>query len=174
MMTPQDDASDSSQPADDPIFINARLEMPLGVEHEIAQLLPIVSGAHLKAELADRALADRLARRIRAIRRREDVSLGEGLIPVVLTDIWYLNDTDLLMQPAIVIGEPGVNAASAHWGARLPKAFVVDGSHQILLDPEGIDQVACLWGAGPSGTEAAADHFERHYLEAWLESVAAI
>ena len=105
MMTPQDDASDTSQPADDPIFINARLEMPLGVEHEIGQLLPIVSGAHLKAELADRALADRLARRIRAIRRREDVSLGEGLIPVVLTDIWYLNDTDLLLQPAIVIGE---------------------------------------------------------------------
>ena len=49
MMTPQDDASDTSQPADDPIFINARLEMPLGVEHEIGQLLPIVSGAHLKA-----------------------------------------------------------------------------------------------------------------------------
>jgi hypothetical protein len=169
MVNPQDENVDASQPGDDPIFINARLELPLGVEHEVGQLLPIVTGAHLRAELADRALADRMARRIRAIRRREDVSLGEGLIPVVLT-----NDTDLLMQPAIVIGEPGVNAASAHWGARLPKAFVVDGSHQILLDPEGIDQVACLWGAGPAGTEAAADHFERHYLEDWLESVAAV
>ncbi len=98
-----------------------------------------------------------------------------ALIPVVLTDIWYLNDTDLLMQPAIVIGEPGVNAASAHWGARLPKAFVVDGSHQVLLDLEGTGSASPACGAWarrvprppPIGSSS-------RYLEAWLESVAAV
>lgn len=169
---PQDDPA--PDPVDDPIFTNARLETPPEVELADSMLLPIVVGAHLRAEFADRPLADRLARRIRAIRRRDDLSREEGLLPVVVTDIWYLNTPELMLQPAVVIGEPALNAATAHWANRLPKAFVVDGSHQVLLDLEGPDRVACMWGLGPSGTEAAADRFEARYLEPWLESVAAL
>ena len=163
-----------SSPSEDPIFVQARHEVPASLEYQISELLPIVVGAHLKAEVADRPLADRVARHIRALRRKQELPEGDGLSPLVVSDIWYLNDSELMLQPAIVIGEPGVNAASAHWAARLPKAFVVDGSHQVLLDMEGPDRVACMWGVGVAGTEAAADQFEERYLEDWLESIAAI
>ena len=174
MTSPIPDDSTQPAPSEDPIFLNARLEVPPELEPEIEQLLPIVVGAHMRAERTDRPLADRLARHIRAIRRRDDLSRDEGLLPLVVTDIWYLNTPELMLQPAVVIGEPALNAASAHWSGRLPKAFVVDGSHQVLLDLEGPDRVACMWGMGAAGTEAAADRFESRYLEPWLESVAAL
>lgn len=163
-----------ASPAEDPIFLHARHEMGSSNDYEVQELLPIVVGAHLKAEISDRPLADRVARHVRAIRRRLDLPMGEGLIPLVVSDIWYLNDADLMLQPAVIVGEPGLNAASAHWAARLPKAFVVDGSHQVLLDMEGPDRVACMWGVGVAGTEAATDQFEQRYLEDWLASVGAI
>lgn len=81
---------------------------------------------------------------------------------------------NLALQPAIVIGELGINAASAQWAAHLPKAFVVDSAHQVLLDMEDLDQVACMWGVGIAGTEAATDQFEQRYLEDWLASVGSI
>lgn len=174
MNSPIPDDAGTPSPSEDPIFLNARLEVPPEFDPETEQLLPIVVGAHVRSELADRPLAERLARHIRAIRRRDDLSRDEGLFPIVVTDIWYLNTPDLLLQPAVVIGEPALNAASAHWSGRLPKAFVVDGSHQVLLDLEGPDRVACMWGMGAAGTEAATDRFEQRYLEPWLESVAAL
>ena len=165
---------DFTTPSEDPIFLHARHEVPADSEYEPNEVLPIVVGAHLKAELSDRPLADRVARHVRAIRRRLDLVRGEGLLPLVVSDIWYLNDSELMLQPAVVIGEPGVNAASAHWASRLHKAFVVDGSHQVLLDLTGPDRVACMWGVEVAGTEAATGHFEQRYLEDWLESIDAI
>ena len=161
-------------PSEDPIFAHARLDVPPEASYPVETLLPVVIGAHLMAEIADRPLGDRVARHIRAIRRMQDLGSDEGLLPVVLSDIWYLNDADLMLQPAVVIGEPGVNAATAHWATRIPKAFVVDESHQVLMDLEGPDRVACMWGVDAAKTEAATDHFEMRYLQVWLESVAAI
>ena len=170
----ESEETEFTMPAEDPIFAHARLECPADTEHPIELLLPIVVGVHLRSELSDRPLADRLARHIREIRRANDLAPTEGLIPVVLSDIWYLNDSDLMLQPAIVIGEPGVNAATAHWASRIPKAFSFQNSHQVLMDLEGPYPVACMWGVDHAKTEVATDHFERRYLTPWLESIAAI
>ena len=166
--------ADFEMPSEDPIFAHARLDIPLDGAYPTEMLLPIVIGAHIKAEITDRPLGDRVARHIRAIRRSQDLAAEEGLVPVVMTDIWYLNDVDLMLQPAIVIGDPGVNAATAHWATRIPKAFVVDESHQVLMDLDGPDRTACMWGVDATKTEAATDHFETRYLQVWLESVGAI
>lgn len=166
--------ADFDMPAEDPIFAHARLDVPPDGSYPVEVLLPIVIGAHIKAEIADRPLGDRVARQVRALRRAHDLAIDEGLVPVVMSDIWYLNEVDLMLQPAIVIGDPGVNAATAHWATRISKAFVVDESHQVLMDLEGPDRVACMWGVDAAKTEAATDHFESRYLQAWLESVGAI
>ena len=163
-----------NMPAEDPIFAHARVECPAGTEYPSEVILPVVVGIHLRAELSDRPIADRLVRHIREIRRSADLTGNEGLVPVVVSDIWYLNDSDLMLQPAVVIGEPGVNAATAHWASRIPKAFSFQDSHQVLMDLEGPYPVACMWGVDHARTEVAADHFERRYLGPWLESVAAI
>jgi hypothetical protein len=170
----ESDEGEFAMPTEDPIFAHARVECPAGTEYPLENLLPIVVGAHLRAEVSDRPIGDRIARHIRAIRRTNDLTIDEGLIPVVISDIWYLNDSDLMLQPSIVVGEPGVNAASAHWAARIPKAFSFENSHQVLMDLEGPFPVACMWGVDHARTEVAADHFERRYLHPWLESVAAI
>lgn len=166
--------ADFEMPSEDPIFAHARLDVPVDGSYPIDGLLPIVIGAHINAEITDRPLGDRVARHVRAVRRANDLGSDEGLMPIVMTDIWYLNEVDLMLQPAIVIGEPGVNAATAHWATRIPKAFVVDESHQVLMDLEGPDRTACMWGVDPTKTEAATDHFESRYLQVWLESVGAI
>lgn len=163
-----------SLPDEDPIFAHARVECPAGTEHPTELLLPVVVGIHLRAELSDRPLADRLVRHVRELRRAAELDGGEGLVPVVVSDIWYLNDSDLMLQPAVVIGEPGVNAATAHWASRIPKAFSFQDSHQVLMDLEGPYPVACMWGVDHARTEVATDHFERRYLVPWLESVGAI
>ena len=168
------EAHGSEEPTEDPIFAHARMECPVDTEFAVESVLPVVVGVHLRAEISDRPLAERVARHVRAIRRAQDLASDEGLIPVVISDIWYLNDSDLMLQPAIVIGEPGVNAASAHWASRVPTAFAFENSHQIHMDLEGAYQVACMWGVDHSKVEVATDHFERRYLLPWLESVAAI
>ena len=171
-----DDSPAETEPRtpEDAIFIHARSEIPLDAESNPSRLLPIVVGARIEAECWDRPLGDRIARHVRAIRRANDLARDEGLHPFVITDLWYLNEPALMLQPTITIGEPGVNAASAHWASRVPSAFVVDGSHQVLMDLEGPHRAACMWGVDFAKTEAATDHFELRYLEAWLMSVAAI
>ena len=168
------EAHDQEEPTEDPIFAHARMECPADTDYPLESVMPIVVGVHLRAEISDRPLGERVARHVRAIRRAEDLAPDEGLMPVVMSDIWYLNDSDLMLQPAIIIGDPGVNAASAHWAARVPTAFAFENSHQIHMDLDGAYQVACISGVDHAKVEVATDHFERRYLLAWLESVAAI
>ena len=139
----------------DPIFEHARLELPADFSFAIEDLLPIVVGAHVRAEIADRPLADDLARVVREIRRARGVPEGVGRVPVVCTDLWFLNDADLMRQPAIVVGDPGVNAATAHFARKLPQVFVVDQALQVLLDAEGLDLQCAMWGVDAASTEEA-------------------
>ena len=78
-----------------------------------------------------------------------------------MSDIWYLNDSDLMLQPAIVIGEPG--ACPRHWASRCrPLAF--EDSAPDPHGPRGGVSGACMWGVHHARVEVATDHFERRYL----------
>jgi hypothetical protein len=142
-------------------------DMPI----ETMRLLPIVVGAHPRSELADRPIANRLVAAIRQWQRVEVEDEESRLIPMVMSDLWYLNDRELLLQPTIAIGEPGVNAASAYFGTRLPKAYVVDGRLQVLADLEFLEPGVAIWGVDAQSTRMATDWFIGRHLAAFLNAV---
>lgn len=141
---------------------------------DIDRSLLIVVGAHLRAEVFDRPVAYRLRDRIRGwidgrTRRGEWIDVAQsGLDIMVCTDLWYLNNLDLMERPSIVIGAPGINAASAWLAGRIPAALTLDGSLQIHLDIELTTLKSCVWGVNPSATHDALSLFERKYLDRFL------
>lgn len=93
------------------------------------KLIVIVTGSHLTAELEDRPLAYRLCN---SIRERLEARFGPPLfgdkwplMPIVCSDIWYLNHPELRGRPTISIGHPGVNALAAYLGDKVPSAYAV-------------------------------------------------
>ena len=74
-------------------------------------LLLIVVGAHLRAEMSDRPLAQRL--RERMLRWQCEHEVVQALTPLVCTDLWHLNHQELLRRPAVCLGSPDVNASTA-------------------------------------------------------------
>lgn len=132
-------------------------------------LILIVVGAHLNAEVIDRPLAYRLRDLIDEWRHAHDV-LDEPLHPMVCTDLWYLNHTDLLVQPSIAIGDPEFNATTAFLANRIPTALVIEQAIRIHLDPELIELRACAWGVDPSQTTAAVDTLCERYLDGFLRA----
>lgn len=139
------------------------------------RLLLIVAGAHLQAEVTDRPLAYRLREQVlRWIETADPAAAGQasppGLEPVVCSDLWYLNNEELLERPAISIGGPGVNAATAFLAGRLPRAFVLDETFQVLLDPEFCARWACMWGVDHAATVSAVDLFAERYLDPFLRA----
>lgn len=145
--------------------------MPPEAELETARLLPVVVGAHPRSEVADRPLANRLVAAIRQWQRAHVGDADARLLPIVMTDLWYLNDQELLLQPTIAIGEPGANAASAYYGTRLPKAYVVDGQLQVLADLAFVEPSVAIWGVDARATRSALDWFIARQLPGFLESV---
>jgi hypothetical protein len=134
-----------------------------------AEALPIVVGAALEAELNDRRVAARLCAEVRAGLAAIDGAVR--LEPVVLTDLWYLNDPALRVQPTISIGRPELNAVTAYLSARVPTAHVVEDAFRIQLDPELIDLHACVWGSDHGGTVDAVACFCERFLPAYLRGV---
>ncbi|MEM7229208.1 MAG: hypothetical protein AAF432_10380 [Planctomycetota bacterium] len=133
--------------------------------------LLIVVGASLTCEMEDRPLGYRLRE---AILRWQDDHLEAGIddgsrrTPAVLTDLWYLNTTDLMMEPALCVGEPSSNAATAFHASKLPTAFVMEEVMRVQLDPEYIDTTACIWGVNHAATVSAVDLFIERYLPPYL------
>ncbi len=135
---------------------------------DMTALLPIVVGAHLEAEIRDRSLAEALRWTIDAwCERQEEDDL---LDPVVCTDLWYLNTSELMLQPTIVIGDPAWNAASAYFATRVPSAMIIDEAFRIHVDPEFVDLKACLWGTERATTQNALETFTERYLRQFLAS----
>ena len=139
---------------------------------EVNNLLFIVTGAHLRAETADRPLAYQLADRIRnwVQTNRKDLTLL--FVPVVCSDIWYVNDKTLQNRPTISIGGPGVNALSAYFAQKLDQAFIRDNQVIIQLDPEFVDLRVCIWGVNHEQTIHALSVFDEKYLDGYLRAVA--
>ncbi|MDZ4829805.1 MAG: hypothetical protein SGJ09_06355 [Phycisphaerae bacterium] len=152
-------------------YLDDRAACAADVEFTTDDLLLVVVGAHLRSEIADRPLADRLVRLIRDWQR---VTLDEedpAMLPLVCTDLWFLNDRDLMRQPCIAIGEPGLNAATAYYASRLPRSYVVEDVCAVQFDPQFLESSVCLWGVDARATEAAFDAFVTRYLDEYLRAV---
>ncbi len=149
------DEADASHETDDP-----------------ANLLLIVVGAHLRAEMADRPLAYRLCERVRTWMEKYGAGLVPPVLPLVCSDIWYINDQDLQSLPTISLGGPGVNALSAYFHDKLKTAVARDEHYLIQLDAEFVDLRASIWGSNNETTVEALDYFVSHYLDGYLRAVA--
>ncbi|MFM1868803.1 MAG: hypothetical protein RL591_2211 [Planctomycetota bacterium] len=145
--------------------------VPPDTDLETSRLLPVVVGAHPRAEITDRPLANRLVAAIRQWQRANVANERDRLLPIVMTDVWYLNDRELLLQPSIAIGEPGSNAACAYYGTRLPQAYVVDGQLQVFADLEFLEPSVAMWGIDANTTRTALDWFIARHLARFLECV---
>jgi hypothetical protein len=128
-----------------------------------------VVGAHLRAEVGDRARANRVKDAIVGWMKENDIS--DPPWPLVCSDLWYLNQIELKAQPTICIGHPEVNAATAALSAKLPTAFLADDSYRIQLDPEYIDCTCCLWGVDNAHSQHAVDAFISDFLPELLGSI---
>lgn len=146
-------------------------ELPLVVpEIEAAHVLPIVVGAHLRAEVADRPLAYRLRDAIERWVSERASRLSVRPVPVVCSDVWYVNQQALHRRPTISLGGPGVNALSAYFANRLAAALVQDHKIVIQLDPELVDLRACVWGMNHELTVEALRLFMDRYLDGFLRA----
>ncbi|MCC7389777.1 MAG: hypothetical protein IT431_13530 [Phycisphaerales bacterium] len=131
------------------------------------QTLPIVVGAHLSAEVEDRPIAG-------ALRDALAARLPEGFpfVPVVMTDLWYLNNESLRAQPTISVGRPEVNALAAYLADKLPSVLAIDGRLIVQLDPELTDPAASCWGVDASATAEAVHAFLERWAGVFLRAAA--
>ncbi len=130
-----------------------------------SEILLLVTGSSLGAELHDRPVAY-------ALRGRIGVELGEASESGVLvcSDLWYLNRPELADSPVVSIGGPGANALTAELVRRLEPALVVDGEIMIQWDLEGAPPRAACWGVDAERTARASLLFADRYLGAFLEA----
>ena len=138
-------------------------------------LICIVVGIQLRAELGDRPLAYRIEQEVRG---RLEAAIGkppEGqpprLAPVVISDVYYLNNDELQARPAISVGGPGMNALSAMLVDKLPTAVAVENTLVIQMDLEMEDQRCAVWGMDHLDTVRAVDLFLSKYLDAFIAGV---
>lgn len=133
---------------------------------DISALVLIVAGAHPKAEMFDRPRAYALATRIGEWLQARSAPMR----PLVVSDVWYLNDPSLRQCPTISLGSPNVNALSAYLGDKLPSAYVVDQALMVQMDVELTDLLACCWGVSHEQTSMATRVFEERYMDAFLDA----
>ena len=141
------------------------IDTPIQQSH----VMPIVVGAHLRAELCDRRRAMFLQQSITTWMQEQDIT--DPPWPLVCSDLWYLNDSELRVQPTICIGDPDVNAATAALSSKLETVHLEEDLFRIQLDPEFIDLRCCIWGVDDAGTQAGMDYFVFGYLPHFLGSI---
>ncbi len=135
---------------------------------DVTNAILIVTGSHLRAEVADRPLAYELQSNIETWMQRHAQHIAALMDPLVCSDIWYINQTLLHTRPTISIGGPGVNGLSGYLTQQLTPALVQDGTQIIQLDPEFVDLRACIWGMNHKTTVEAVKSFTERYLESFL------
>jgi hypothetical protein len=133
------------------------------------QVMPIVVGANLSAELSDRHRAMFLQQAITTWMQEQEID--EAPWPLVCSDLWYLNDTELRVQPTICIGNPDINAATAALSSKLETLHLEEDVFHIQLDPEFIILKCCIWGVDDAGAQAGVDYFVCGYLPRFLGSI---
>jgi hypothetical protein len=131
----------------------------------------VVVGSHLRAEEADRPLAYRLVQEIEEWKETYAAQLGTDILPLVCTDLWYLNHDELRRQPTICVGGPGVNALSAYLAKHLSQENQ-EADVLLQIDPDFTDLQACIWGRDHALTAHGVQLFVDRYLDGYLRAVA--
>jgi hypothetical protein len=148
---------------------------------QIDRLIAIVTGIQLRAELGDRPLAYHVEREVREfldahLPERQPGELPQ-LAPVVVSDVFYLNNDALQSRPTIAIGGPGMNALTATLVEELPTALAIDETLviQMNLDAGAEDAHRCaVWGMTHLDTVRAVETFiAKGYLATFLNGVMA-
>ncbi len=146
-----------------------------------SHILAIVVGAHLHAEIHDRPTACHLCDALKAKITQSNamhIASAHGdpanhtarLEPVVMTDLWYLNQDWLRAQPTISIGHPQVNALGAYLADKLPSIFTIDNELLVQFDPELIDPIASCWGENAQLTAQATSIFLEKHADRFLDA----
>ena len=147
-------------------------------EIDVDRLLPIVTGVQLKAELGDRPLAYRIETEMR---KSLETLLGKTasgelprFTPVVITDVYYLNNEPMQDRPVIAIGGPGVNLLSANLVEEIPTAIAIENVLVVQMDLELNDLRCSIWGMDHLSTVRAVETFlVKGYLDMFVKGVIA-
>jgi hypothetical protein len=142
------------------------------------RLIWIVTGVQLRSELGDRPLAYRIEKQIRA---RLKTLLGPrkkgqppGLAPVVVSDVYFINNEEIQDAPVISVGGPGMNAVSALFAEKLPAAVAIENVLVVQMDVEMKDHRCAVWGMNHLDTVRAVELFiAKGYLETFVKGVVA-
>lgn len=150
---------------------------PSGIDLDRVAL--IVTGADLRAEIADRPLAYRLQRAMLDWRDIYAPDADEPGTPgarpfdvIVCSDVWFLGNPEMSRRPTISVGGPAVNALTAHLADKMPSAFVIDDVLIVQLDPDFRDLRGCCWGRDHAATESAVGAFIDRYLDQFMQATA--
>ena len=140
------------------------------------RLIWIVTGVQLTAELGDRPLAYRIEQEIRdrLATLLEPPEPGEPprLAPVVVSDVYYLNNDDAQKGPTISIGGPGMNALSASLVEQLPTPVAIENALVVQMDLDMNDLRCAIWGMNHLDTVRAVDTFiAKGYLDTFVKGV---
>jgi len=140
------------------------------------RLIWIVTGVQLKAELGDRPLAYRIEQEIRdrLATLLEPPGPGEPprLAPIVVSDVYYLNNDDAQKGPTISIGGPGMNALSASLVEQLPTPVAIENALVVQMDLDMNDLRCAIWGMNHLDTVRAVETFiAKGYLETFVKGV---
>ena len=117
---------------------------------DIQETLLIVVGSELIPEEKDRPLAYRL----------KDIIDREGSTPyqrsIVVSDRWYLDNEMFHICPTLLIGGPGVNAATAYFYKEM--TLVWSEQETAFFQFKSPDCFS-LWGMNQAGTDRAIQYF---------------
>ena len=147
-------------------------------EIDTDRLIWIVTGIQLAAELGDRALAYRIESEIKsrldAVIERPAPGEPPRLVPIVVSDVYYLNSDEAQAGATISVGGPGVNALSAALADQLPTAVTIEGTLVVQMDLEMEDPRCAVWGMNHLDTVRAVDLFiAKGYLETFVNGIVA-
>jgi len=140
-----------------------------------APLLLIVTGSGLEAEAHDRPLAYDLADRVVAWCGDHRDVMETAVMPVVVSDLGYLNDKAWQRLPTIGIGGPEQNAFTEYYASFLPEPDPVEDTERqvvIQMDPEFTDLHVSVWGSTSELTQRGVELFCDDYLDRFLRAVA--
>ena len=132
-------------------------------------VIPIVIGAHLCAELGDRRRGYYLGEAIVAWMEQHEIAGPPW--PLVCSDLWYLNDAELRTRPTICIGQPEVNAATASLSSNLGTVLLEENAYRIQGDANFIDLKYCLWGIDDIHTNQCVEQFIKSALPNFLGAI---
>jgi len=136
-------------------------------ELNLGRTLLVATGIPLRAEHKDRPLAYHLVDEI-----RQRLGHDSLWIPLVVSDVLYLNDKRLQRCPVISFGGPGLNQLSAMLFNELPPVLTIDNVLIIQMDLEFKDLRCCVWGMNHEQTVEALDLFlKRGYLDRFLNAL---